>query len=232
MSWPYCFWGKLFSEECISILGVWDLNLETWILVPWFFFFPPKTSVIWRSVFLDLSFLLYQIENLSTDHLLSLFSFYFLFVFLGPHPKHIWRFPGQGLNRSYSYQPTPQPQQCQICATSMTYITVCGNARSLTYRARPGILVRLLNCWATVGTPHVYSSTFLLVSASQSPTLPLLETASPCVMITCYMQWCLVQLSISQWVQHIASNRWSINICQINRWENRFIHFCVQDNTF
>ena len=36
-----------------------------------------------------------------------------LFVcFLGPHPN-IWRFPGQGSNRSHSCQSTPQPQQCQ-----------------------------------------------------------------------------------------------------------------------
>ena len=33
----------------------------------------------------------------------------------------------------------PQPQQCQIQATSMTYTTAHGNAGSLTHGARPGI---------------------------------------------------------------------------------------------
>ena len=43
---------------------------------------------------------------------------------------------------------------------SATYTTVCGNAGSLTHRVRPGIkpasswiLVRLVTCWATMGTP-------------------------------------------------------------------------------
>ena len=44
-----------------------------------------------------------------------------------------------GSNRSYSCQPMPQPQQCQIRATSSTYTTAHGNAGSSTYWARPGI---------------------------------------------------------------------------------------------
>ena len=35
--------------------------------------------------------------------------------------------------------PMPQPQQCQIWASSVTYTTAHGNAGSLTHRARPGI---------------------------------------------------------------------------------------------
>ena len=42
-------------------------------------------------------------------------------------------------NWSYSCQPTPEPQQCQIQAVSLTYTTAHGNARSLTRWARPGI---------------------------------------------------------------------------------------------
>ena len=52
----------------------------------------------------------------------------------------------------------PQPQQCQIWA--MTYTAACGNARSLTHWARPGMepksswkLVGFLTCWVTTGTP-------------------------------------------------------------------------------
>ena len=43
------------------------------------------------------------------------------------------------LNRSYSCQATPQPQQCGIQATSATYATADGNARSLAHWARPEI---------------------------------------------------------------------------------------------
>jgi len=57
--------------------------------------------------------------------------------------------------------PTPQPQQCGIQATSVTYTTAHGNAGSLTHRARPGIkpatswfLVRFFNHCATTGTPR------------------------------------------------------------------------------
>ena len=44
--------------------------------------------------------------------------------FGGGCPSQImWHFPGQGLNLNYSCQLTPQPQQCQILATSATYTT-------------------------------------------------------------------------------------------------------------
>ena len=58
----------------------------------------------------------------------------------GGHAQGIWRFPGQGCNGSHCCQPTtPQPQQRRIRATSATYTTAQGNARSLTHQARPGI---------------------------------------------------------------------------------------------
>ena len=50
--------------------------------------------------------------------------------------------------------------QLQIWAASVTYTAADGNARSLIHWARPGveppfswILVRFLNCWATMGMP-------------------------------------------------------------------------------
>ena len=46
-------------------------------------------------------------------------------------------FPGLGPNKSC--WPTPQPQQCRIQNTSVTYTTAHGNAGSLTHWARPGI---------------------------------------------------------------------------------------------
>ena len=57
-----------------------------------------------------------------------------------------------GSNWSCSCQPTAQPQQCGIQATSVTYTTAHGNAWSLTYWVGPGIepasswiLVRLVS---------------------------------------------------------------------------------------
>ena len=64
----------------------------------------------------------------------------FLFVcFSYGHTCSIWKFPGQGSNWSCSGQPMPQPQQCQIQATSATYASFCSNARSLTHWTRSGI---------------------------------------------------------------------------------------------
>ena len=72
----------------------------------------------------------------------------------------MWRFPGWRSNWSCSCWPTPEPQQLGIQASSATYTTAHGNARSLTHWARPGIelvtswfLVGFVNHWATMGTP-------------------------------------------------------------------------------
>ena len=56
----------------------------------------------------------------------------------------------------------PEPQQCGIWATSATYNTAHGSARSLTHWARPGnepatscFLVRFVNHWAMKGTTKI-----------------------------------------------------------------------------
>ena len=82
-----------------------------------------------------------------------------LFCFLGPHMRYmdVLRL---GSNQSCSCRPTPQPQQCQIWATSVTYTASHSNAGSLTCWARLGIepasswiLVGFVTYhWATVGT--------------------------------------------------------------------------------
>ena len=68
--------------------------------------------------------------------------------------------PRLGVSWSCSCQPRPEPQQLGIQASSATYTTAHGNARSLTHWARPGIeptsswlLVGFFNCWAMTGTP-------------------------------------------------------------------------------
>ena len=54
----------------------------------------------------------------------------FFFSFQG-HTCCLLKFPGQGLNQSCSFQPTPQQQR--IRALSVTYTTAHSNAGSLTY---------------------------------------------------------------------------------------------------
>ena len=91
-----------------------------------------------------------------------LFVFVFCFLSFYGRTRGIWRFPDSGLNCSYSCQPTPEPQQCQIWirAASVNYTTAHGNAGSPTHWARrPGIepatswlLVRFVNHWAMTGT--------------------------------------------------------------------------------
>ena len=70
---------------------------------------------------------------------LSIYIFYFLFflLFRATHP--IGRFPGEGLNRSYSCLPTPEPEQLGIWAASVTYTTAQGNTGSIAHWPRPGI---------------------------------------------------------------------------------------------
>ena len=51
--------------------------------------------------------------------LFCFFCLFFVLAFQG-HPQSIWRFPGQGSNWSCSCWPMPQPQQCEIQATSAT----------------------------------------------------------------------------------------------------------------
>ena len=61
------------------------------------------------------------------------------FFFLGPHPPHMEVSRLGVKSESCSCRPIPQPQQCQIWAMSVTYITAHGNTRSLTHWAGPGI---------------------------------------------------------------------------------------------
>ena len=59
-------------------------------------------------------------------------SFVCLFVFLEPHPQHR-KVPRLGVESDLKLWPTPQPEQCQIRATSGTYATGHGNTGSLTH---------------------------------------------------------------------------------------------------
>ena len=71
--------------------------------------------------------------------------------------------PRLGAIQSCSCQPTPEPQQRGIPATSATYTTAHSNSRSLTHWARLGIkpatswfLVGFVSACATMGTTSLY----------------------------------------------------------------------------
>ena len=70
------------------------------------------------------------------------------FCILVLHLQHM-EFPWLGSNPSYNCWPTPQPQQCEIQATFVTYTTVHGNTESLTHWARLGI--EPASSWILVG---------------------------------------------------------------------------------
>lgn len=58
---------------------------------------------------------------------------------------------------SYSYQPSPLPQQCGILAEIATYITGHGNAVSLTHWARPNLHshgYKVHYHWGKMGPPN------------------------------------------------------------------------------
>ena len=77
-------------------------------------------------------------------------SFFFFFFFFKGRTCGIWKFPGWESNWTCSCWPTPQPQQRQIRAMSVTYASACGNAPgSLTHSARPR--TKLVSSWLVVG---------------------------------------------------------------------------------
>ena len=67
-----------------------------------------------------------QGKDVCSQHLF----FFFFLCFLGPH---LWHMEIPRLIRAVAAKPTPEPQQCRIRATSATYTTAYGNARSLTH---------------------------------------------------------------------------------------------------
>ena len=80
-------------------------------------------------------------------------TYFFLFCLFRIVPMAYGGSQSEGSNR-----PMPQPQQCGIRTTSVTYTTAHDNAGSLTHWARPGIeptsswiLGGFINCWATMG---------------------------------------------------------------------------------
>ena len=67
------------------------------------------------------------------------FVFIYLFLLFRAATMAYGDSQARGSNQSYSCWPLPQPQQCQIWATSATYTTAHSNAKSLTHWVKSGI---------------------------------------------------------------------------------------------
>ena len=102
------------------------------------------------------------------------FKIYFIyFKNIYGHTSVIWKFPGQGLNWSYSCWATPQAQQRQIRSTSVTYTSRCGNGESLIHWAKSQMEAtsswilcqgpNLLNHNRNSRKHHLYFNSFLSV---------------------------------------------------------------------
>ena len=107
--------------------------------------FPKRTHRIEKGVASPLNS--NTAHNRALRNSFKIHSFLFLFCFLGPHLQHM-EAPRQGSNQSCSRRPMPQPQQHRIQASSVTYTTAQGNAKSLTHWARPRI--RPMSSWMLV----------------------------------------------------------------------------------
>ena len=79
------------------------------------------------------------IHGLGSCILFYFILFYFILLsFWGCTPS-IWKFPGEGSNKSHSCWPMPQPQPQQHGIWAMSYTTAHRNSGSLTHGMRPGI---------------------------------------------------------------------------------------------
>ena len=100
----------------------------------------------------------------------TIYACFFSFFFLGQHLWHM-KVPWLGVELELQMKSIPQSQQLGIQAISANYDAACGNAGSLTHRARPGVepasswtLIGFLTHWVTVATPMHYFILFYFVS--------------------------------------------------------------------
>ena len=100
---------------------------------------------------------------------------HFNFFFQG-HACGVWTSPGQGLNQSSSFRPTPQPQQLGIQASSATYTTAHVNAESF----NPLSKARDRTCML-IDTNWVFFTT-------EPPREPLILTSFTIVIYTCFKE--------------------------------------------
>ena len=122
----------------------WDIY-STLLSTKWFFSF-----IFWAKKKIGINFVLFFFL-----FLFGAFCFFWLYL-------QYTEVPRLKSNRSCSCWLMPQPQQCWVQTASLTYTTAQGNARSLTYQARPGIepasswiLVRFINHRAMTELPKI-----------------------------------------------------------------------------
>ena len=133
--------------------------------------------------------------------------FFFFFSFYS-RTCSIWKFPGQGLNRSCSCWPTPQPEECRIPATSAPYTTapatqifkllsvaknqtqVLMDTSQVCYcRATRGIPIckyiksETMFCFALMSLFHLQNRNHLIVGNGSYSVFPTETEKEPCTQI-------------------------------------------------
>ena len=95
---------------------------------------------------LDINTIIYKYNRLTWINIINIQFYLFfyrisLFFFFLPFYLQHMEVPRLAVESELQLRlrPTPQPQQHRIPATSVTHTIACGNARSLTHWARPGI---------------------------------------------------------------------------------------------
>ena len=152
-------WNKLLNvpEPSFLICAVGAIKVPTsqadeieWYYACKVFQTPPGTQRFYHTYEHHPHQILIVLRTVPTASYIDKFSFFFFpFSFQGC-THGIWKFLGQGSNKSCSCQPIPQPRG--ILAASTTYTVACSNAGSLTHGGRPEIkptfswvLVKCLN---------------------------------------------------------------------------------------
>ena len=112
--------------------------------------------------------LMYFVINGYRCLLEDFFSFFFFFCFFLGRTHGVWKFPSEGSDQSYSCWSTPQPQECGLWASAVTYTTGHGSAWSLAWlsEARDQTCVLMDTSqirfpWALIGTPRISFDTGL-----------------------------------------------------------------------
>ena len=145
---PYCFQIWNYFVKCLNI-----------------YCSPPSISSSYRI-------LLYKLCSFWLACAISyIYLFCFYFVLFRAIPQHMEVHRPRGQIRAAAADLRPQPQHCQIWATSVTYTTANGNAGSLTLWARPGIEPAFswtLVHWFTTVEPQRKVSHFVYLNSAFS----------------------------------------------------------------
>ena len=153
---PRSVWKVLPSYLVILLISEQEISFHLLMFLTsfnnFYIFQCTSLSFPWLNLFLSILLFLLVLK------MRLFFKIVFLFVWK-PHPQHMEVPPGYGSHQSCSCRPTPQPLQLWIWATSVTYTTAQGSARSFNPVSEARDQTHILMdtswaryCWAAMGT--------------------------------------------------------------------------------